>query len=1158
MMEPQENKTTLARLWPAWLSGAWGAAAVGGTLYAAVFVAWVGFHWGPPEYRALGSNLAMLPIGLLMSLAAFRAASAPQQTVPVRRAWLLIALGFLATFLGDSLWAYFESGLGVEPFPSLADAGYLLFYPLVFAGLLALPGKPVRSGERWAAWLEVVILGVVAALVVVIGLVLPSWRANETGLLAQVIASAYPIGSLMLVIGLALGLYRRPDPDTRDALVILVAGTVLFVLADFAFTYTSLQQTYQSGNWVDAGYVAAQGLFLLAGVRQAHRAPGPTAEPGWLRLIDRVRQLSVVLALGVSYGLVLFLIVSHAEPWLGFWAIGGAAVVTLLAMVRLWALLRSGQTQAVVQQPAPLPGAETARRIQGARRVMLVIMAAASLLAVYGLVFGLQTGAWQRYVLAGLAAGAALAGLVGFALSRRGRLGLALTVALSAVAVALFGVVLVQSGLGIALSLIFFVLVIASAGLVLTGRPAVVLMLAGGTAGALILILDVVGSAERLPAARPAVTISVAGLAGLVLLLNAATRFHTFTLRTKVMVSFLAVVSLAVIALTLVVSQVVSARLTDETGQRLAALAASKENEISQLLQSEFSALRVLSLNRFVQDSLLAWNQTATGDVAVLQGRETRWRAGGDEAARLIDSAFDNDLATELREFQRALPDHVNVTVTDLHGSLVATTNPTANYYQADEPWWQAAYDHGVFLSQPQYDDVRQAYILGVALPIYGHDSADIVGIVRADLSLDVFYETLAGGQFGQSGRTELYLADGQTIELETGDEAGTLVLEPGELSLDELARFSQLYRTVFEKDVAVLFGQARLGAETAAEGPDGAAIHDLGWYVVTQQSQTEALQTVADTTRVTVLVMLGVLIAAGVAALLVAQILTGPIVRLTAVAAQVAGGDLKALAPIEADDEIGALATTFNVMTTQLRETLDGLEERVRLRTQALAASAEVSRRLAAIADEATLVRAVVDEIQAAFGYYHAHVYVWEADREHLRMVGGTGSAGQALLERGHRLPKGRGLVGRAAEHNTTVLVPDTTQNPDWLPNPLLPDTKAEVAVPIAIGERVLGVLDVQHNVVNGLRAEDAELLQALAHQVAIALQNARAYRDAQAAAEREAQLNLIGQRIQSAATVEAALQIAARELGRATGAPARVRLGSGPAGNGHASRGG
>jgi GAF domain-containing protein len=140
-------------------------------------------------------------------------------------------------------------------------------------------------------------------------------------------------------------------------------------------------------------------------------------------------------------------------------------------------------------------------------------------------------------------------------------------------------------------------------------------------------------------------------------------------------------------------------------------------------------------------------------------------------------------------------------------------------------------------------------------------------------------------------------------------------------------------------------------------------------------------------------------------------------------------------------------------------------------------------------------------------------------------------------MLERKHKIRRGEGLVGRSARQNSVVLVSDVSRDPDWLPNPLLPLTRSEIAVPIAVGDQVLGVLDVQDDQVNGLSQEDADLLLSIANQVAIALQNAQSYAELGRQAERRALINEINRKIQATTDIEKAMQIAVREVGRAVG---------------------
>lgn len=261
-------------------------------------------------------------------------------------------------------------------------------------------------------------------------------------------------------------------------------------------------------------------------------------------------------------------------------------------------------------------------------------------------------------------------------------------------------------------------------------------------------------------------------------------------------------------------------------------------------------------------------------------------------------------------------------------------------------------------------------------------------------------------------------------------------------------------------------------------------------------------------------------------------------IIQLTEAADALQRGDLSARARVQSQNELGVLASTFNTMAENLQSLVTSLEQRVSERTKALQTLLEISRRLSAATDPKQLALEVVEQLQAAFGYYHAQIYYVDEASGDLVMAGGTGEAGAAMLAAGHTIHKGQGLVGRAAETKAPVLVSDVSKAIGWLPNPLLPETQSEAAVPILQGDRVLGVLDVQQNRVGGLTEQDVTLLQSIAAQVAISLQNARTYAESAARAELEAAINYITQRVRQASTIEETLQTALRESGMILGA--------------------
>lgn len=331
--------------------------------------------------------------------------------------------------------------------------------------------------------------------------------------------------------------------------------------------------------------------------------------------------------------------------------------------------------------------------------------------------------------------------------------------------------------------------------------------------------------------------------------------------------------------------------------------------------------------------------------------------------------------------------------------------------------------------------------------------------------------------------------------------------------------------------------------AQPGRTSPDLIAVAPLRakpWLVAFIQPQAQFLSPIQLQTRIILLTALLVLGGVLLLAVWAARQFSRPIVALTHAAENMMAGKLDTAVSVTSQDEIGVLAASFNAMTTQVRELVSSLELRVQERTAALATSAEVGRQLTTILHESELVRAVVQQVQEAFNYYHVHIYLFDNQHKNLIMAGGTGEAGRMMLAHGHKIEAGRGLVGRAAATAQTTLVPDVQLAPDWLPNPLLPETRAEIAVPIVFGEEVMGVLDVQHNVQNGLGERDVDLLQTIATQVATSLRNARLYQEIQRQADKEALLSDINQKILRTTDINSALQVAVRELGRAVDAPA------------------
>jgi PAS domain S-box-containing protein len=199
-------------------------------------------------------------------------------------------------------------------------------------------------------------------------------------------------------------------------------------------------------------------------------------------------------------------------------------------------------------------------------------------------------------------------------------------------------------------------------------------------------------------------------------------------------------------------------------------------------------------------------------------------------------------------------------------------------------------------------------------------------------------------------------------------------------------------------------------------------------------------------------------------------------------------------LDPLSPDD-----LSLVEQVSDQVALALDGarLFEQAQKRAAELEAVAQVSTTASTLLEADKLLEAVANLAQRLFGLYHAHIYLLDPAHTQLRLAAGAGDVGQQMVAEGWSIPldRERSLVARAARERQGVTVNDVRATPDFLPNPLLPDTRAELAVPLLIGDKLLGVFDVQSDRVGRFTSVDVQIHTTLAAQVAVALQNANLY---------------------------------------------------------------
>ena len=461
---------------------------------------------------------------------------------------------------------------------------------------------------------------------------------------------------------------------------------------------------------------------------------------------------------------------------------------------------------------------------------------------------------------------------------------------------------------------------------------------------------------------------------------------------------------------------------------------------------------------------------------------------------------------------------------------LIDTISKDIGNDQSKDSFFSIPYESGLAYISPIASFQENSHsVIYFSAPVINPNN-EIVGVLRIRYNAKILQSIIVKSNNKIGVQSLGILLNEQGIILAHGFDSQRIQTRIDNITLQD---------AVQNKEDSVVFTEVNLPVSGYTIEGYGSVVslENAPWKVAYFQQRQNFLGSIDSQTNFLVLIVEGIAVIVVIIGLIGAQSMTSPLLSLTNTARSLAAGDLLARSEISSDDEFGLLARTLNTMSNQIYATRSSLEKRIKDRTQAIETAAQVSRVLSLTLDTELLVKQVVDELQKAFKFYHVQIYLLDTQEKMLVLAGGTGEVGDILLQQGHSITLGRGLVGRAAITRGTILVDNTARDPNWLTNPLLPETRSEVAIPIILRGELLGVLDVQQNSINAFVKQDQDLLELIAGQVAISLANAHQYEHTKEQVALQERIGQIIDKVTATTSVQEAIQVTLKELSLHTG---------------------
>jgi GAF domain-containing protein len=449
------------------------------------------------------------------------------------------------------------------------------------------------------------------------------------------------------------------------------------------------------------------------------------------------------------------------------------------------------------------------------------------------------------------------------------------------------------------------------------------------------------------------------------------------------------------------------------------------------------------------------------------------------------------DIRSSIQSFIEESDRYTQVEIIDSEGTILVSSNDAVEGVSISSEDGFSLGQNETYLSPLSIDTFTQTPYISVYHPLtneQGDPAGMVVGRLNPSSLIESVSETV---QLGETG--EAYLVSQERLLIsplrnapDLGIGVTTLQTQATTNALNTFASATLRYNNYA--------GEAVVGAYTW--------IPELKSVLILEQSEQEAFQSLRLNLFITSAIAILTLAVTITIATITARNLSEPIQTLSQDAARVWKGELSHIEPLDRQDEIGELSITLSLMTSQLLETTENLEDLVADRTKILdrrskylETNAQISRAIAAIYNIDNLLNTVVHLISDNFGFYHAGIFLVDDSRKFAVLRAASSEGGWRMLARDHKLEIGKqGIVGYVTGTGESRIQQRVAgEDSIYYDNPDLPLTKSEMALPLKVGNEILGALDVQSIEEQAFSQEDVSVLQGLADAITVAIQNTR-----------------------------------------------------------------